>query len=304
MITPLPSPPEAPGAGGTSARDRELAQYYLNAAMNYLMAHDRPRAIEHLARALVLDPALAAERYTHNLIEQITGMSRDDALPALGDPVRLQALIAFYGGKRALRRQDVPGLGATWPAALRDLAILALVLAVCALLAYALALRPLQVIAESWDYRMTARIAERLRDLRAVAPGIAVLGAVGIGAGTAAGVALQFSFVHTAAVRLLAGEGTLPGLLRRAVMVIGAAAAIGTLWLVIAMQIPDIPTRLFAFDLVTAVGIVLVVVLLCARIGEHYGFRAMTGCTALLYAGLLQGALSALAAYALLRLLG
>ena len=71
-----------------------------------------------------------------------------------------------------------------------------------------------------------------------------------------------------------------------------------------ARAIPDIPTRLFACDLVAVVGIVLRVVMLCARSGEHYGFRAMTGCTALVYAGLLQGTLSALVVYTLLRLLG
>jgi hypothetical protein len=298
-------PPPDSGDGtqekqSVSDRERRMAKGHLDAAANFYTDGDRARAVENLGKALVINPALAKDRFAINLITMTTGLAVADAMPILTHPDRRAALIEQIGGKRKLKRTQAHGKGAesaTWDNVLMDFGIYWVVNAIVMAGIFILTIDTLRDLVEGmpttasggttidWDALWTASVAAM------------VLFALAYSAGNVIQLAIQGAAIHTAAIYVFAGNGTLAYLYRRLVPFQTIVVfAFGAIFVLLAISGSSMGLW-FMLPLVMMGGAVVVIYLLSKLVGEVYGMGAGSGCGAILVGGILLAALSCGANY-------
>lgn len=263
-------------------RARELGQFYLTAAMNYHMAHDRPRTLENLGVALQHDPTLAEERYVQNFAEQVFDLDHESALALLRDPAALVAQIERLGGKRKLRRIQRHGEGAevaTWGRVASETGVLWLLAVIGAALIVFLAPAPLIEIVESYTYNITARIAERLTAIEDSSAALRLGYALAGGTGFTLNMLLTSLLIDAAAAYLQAGDGARVYFMRQ-VMWLNAGMLLASVpaLLLILLSVDDLAVRAALLSMSSVVILVVYVSLLSAITGRVYAFDSVRGC--------------------------
>jgi len=285
--TPAPDRPQA-----ASKRDIELAKSHLDAAIEFNAHGDPARAVEHLGKAISLNPALERDTLFANLVMSVMGLPVAWAMPTLVHPDRRADYIAQIGGKRKLKRQQAHGKGAekaTWDNVLIDFILYAVVLALATM---ALLLFGLDAIEEAFDATSTSVTASQLDILTSASLAFLLVFAILNAVFSALSLALQGAAIHFAATSFFGGDGTLVYLYRRmvpfqTVVLLGTSAAIIALTL-----FGSTGTLLLLIPMAMTAGLVIYYFVLSSLIGEVYAFGAGSGCGALIVGGVLLGALS------------
>jgi hypothetical protein len=298
--TALTVPPEAgveatPAPGTVSKRDRELAQFHLDAATNFQTLGDRGRAIENLGKVLSLHPARAKEPFVANLILMATGMPADQAVPVLTHPDRREALIARAGGRRKLAQQDNknPGIEkATWDNVAIDFLIYWLVFTICMAAIFILVLSEIQDLFDEMPAASPSSTQVDLDTLLAASAVTLIIIAVFYGLVYTITLAIQGGAIHVVATFLFAGDNTLRYLYRRFVpfqtwVTFGFSA--GFIILLLAGSGSDISYLVPLVMIAGAVGVAWYTAELISRI-YHFGW--LSGCGTIVLAGILLAALS------------
>lgn len=289
-----------------SARDRELAKNYLDSASGFYTGGDRPRAVEHLGKALSLDPDLAKDSFTINLILMATGRPLEDALPILTHPDRREAFIERLGGKRKLKRSQEHGKGAetaTWDNVMLDFGIYWVVGAVVIALIFILTIDTIREIYENMPSSATTSTID-WNSFWAASIAVMVVVALVYSLFNAIALAIQGAAIHVAAIYILAGNGTLVYLFRRLVpFQTVVTIAMGTVYVLLAVSGSGVGVW-FLIPLVLAGGSVAVGYYMAKLVGEVYAFGAGSGCAAIVLGGVLLAALWCGANYAMFYALG
>jgi len=296
--------PEKPGSEAEiAARDRDLAKKLLDAATNYHLEGDKGRAVEHLGKALSLNPALQKEPFVANLVMTLTNMSVADAMPLLTHPDRRRTLVEKVGGKRALRRQ-AHGKGAetaTWDNVAIDFLLYALVVA---LSLAAIFVFTLETIRELIDTAPSSNISSEDLDTFFDASVVALL-VLGVfyGIYSALTLALQGAAIHAVAAYLFGGNGTLVYLYRRLVPFQTYVMLVFTL-LFVGLALTGLATEFWlAIPLIMLAGSFVVLYLVSKLVGEVYEFGTGMGCLVIFLGGVLMAVVAALGNWALTGLL-
>ena len=286
-----------------SARDRELARGFLDAATTHHLAGEKGRALDNLGKALSLNPALRKDSFAANLVVSLTGMSVADALPLLTHPDRRRALVAKAGGKRARRRQapDKEVETATWNNVAIDFLLYALVVALSMTAIFVFTMETLRELIEAAPAAdVSAEELDALFDASVLA--LFVLGAF-YGIYSALTLAFQGAAIHVVAAYLFSGNSTLVYLYRRLVpfqtyvMLVYALVFVG-------LALTGSATEVWLLvPLLLLIGSLVVMVLLSKLIGGVYEFGAGMGCLAIFLGGVFMAVLAALGNWALAGLL-
>jgi hypothetical protein len=301
------SAPIASTGPGVSKRDAELAQFYLDAATNYQTLGDRGRAIEHLGKALSLNPARVHETFVTNLILLTTGMPVDQAMPMLTHPDRREELIRRVGGRRALEKVQKHGPGiekATWENVSIDFLVYALAVSISFMAIILLALGPIQDMLNSMPMTTTSTVSADLDTLRTASVISLIIAAIFYGIVYTISLAIQGGMIHAAATLVLGGDGTLVYLYRRLVpfqtwATFGIAAGF-----IIIMLFGSATDTFFLMPMVVVIASVSVAYYTAEIISQVYNFGWFTGCLAMIIAAILLAVLSCGANAVLFSLMG
>jgi hypothetical protein len=294
--------PEAPPARAepaqkpdVSKRDAELAQFYLDAATNYQTLGDRGRAVEHLGKALSMNPACAQDTFVDNLIQITTGLPVDEAMPLLIHPDRREELIRHLGGRRALKKRQKHGEGiesATWDNVALDFLVYALVIALCMAAILVLVLGQIQDMLDSMTITTPSSTHVDLDPIMtASAIGLIVM-VVFYGITSTISLAIQGGAIHAAATLIMGGDGTLVYLYRRIVPFQTWAVFGMTAGFLILMLFGSTTDIWFMTPLLMAVVSVGVAYYTAELVSQVYNFGWFSGCVAIFIAGLLLAAIS------------
>jgi hypothetical protein len=307
-------PPSGDAAGeaqkqppGVSKRDAELAQFYLDAATNYQTLGDRARAIEHVGKALSLNPGRAQETFVANLILLTTGMPVDEALPVLLHPDRREALIARLGGRRPLETTQQHGVGretATWDNVTVDFLVYWVVVSICMVAVLLLVLSKIQEMLDSMLMTTPGTVTTDLDTLMSASIIALVVGGIFYGIVYTISLAIQGGAIHVASTLVLGGNGKLVYLYRRLVpfqtwATFGIAAGF-----IILMMFGSATDTYFLMPLVMTAASIGVIYFTVEIISQVYDFGWFSGCLAMLIAGILLAALSCGTNALLISLLG
>ncbi len=298
------SPPQPPGV---SKRDAELAQFYLDAATNHQTLGDRGRAIEHLGKALSLNPARAHETFVANLISLTTGMPVDEALPVLLHPDRREALIALLGGRRPLETTQKHGEGretATWDNVGVDFLVYWVVVSISMVAVLLLVLNKIQDMLDSMTMTTPGTVNTDLDRLTSASIITLVVGGIFYGIVYTVSLAIQGGAIHVAATSVLGGDGKLVYLYRRLVpfqtwATFGIAAGF-----IVMMMFGSATDTYFLMWLVMTVASISVAYYTAEIVSQVYNFGWFSGCLAMLTAGILLAVLSCGTNAILISLLG
>jgi hypothetical protein len=297
-----PSAGTAPGPGlpprTVSKRDSELAKFYLDAATNYLTLSDKGRAVEHLGKALSLNPALTQDTFVTNLILMATGLPVDQALPQLTHPDRREDLVRRAGGRRPLERQSGRKEGwiakATWDNVAIDFLIYWLIISISIAAVFLLILNILQEWLDEMAASSPGATTVDLEALLAASAISLIIVSVFYGIIYTLSLAVQGAAIHAAATYILGGDGKLRYLYHRLVpfqtwTTFGMVAAM-TVFL-LAGQATDI---FFLMPLVLIVAFIGVCWYTIELISQVYQFGWWSGCGSMIIAGILLSILSAI----------
>lgn len=270
-----------------SARDIERASSYLDAAIGHHTRGDRARAVENLGKALAINPKLQKEHVVANLIVTLTNRPTREGAAILADPERRAAYIDSLGGKTKLLAQT-HGKGAesaTWTNVMIDLGLywLISVLAMIAILVFSLKL--IQDLFNSLPTTTTGGGMPTSTDfdliettsIAVLIPAAMINGIYGVVA-----ILIQGAAIHFAATTFLGGNGALVYLYRRVVpfqTVVTLASAVGFVGLSLISE--DFDAILALVSGVSAVGGIVIAVLLAQIVGQVYNFGAGNGCAAI-----------------------
>ncbi len=286
---------EAPPTGEVvSKRDAELAQFYLDAAMNYQTLGDRGRALEHLGKALGMNPTLAKETFVANLMTLAAGMPADEALPILLHPDRREALIAGVGGRRRLERAGKdPGVEtATWENVALDFLVYWIVVSVCMAAIFVLVLNEIQDMLNDATVNTASGSSVDFGSLLTASVFGLILAAVFYGIMYTISMAIQGGAIHLTATYIFGGDNTLRYLYRRLVpfqmwAIFGMSAG-----LIVLMLFGSLTDTFFLMPLLMVAASVGVAWYTVELISKVYHFGWMSGCGTILIAGILLAVLS------------
>jgi hypothetical protein len=305
---PPPPPPDgsAEAPPDISKRDAELAQFYLDAATNYQTLGDRGRTIEHLGKALSLNPGRTKETFVTNLILLTTGMSVDEALPVLLHPDRREALIARLGGRRPLETGQLHGAGresATWDNVTVDFLIYWVVVSISMVAVFLLVLNQIQDMLLSMS-ATPGTVSTDLDTLTSASIITLVIAGIFYGIVYTVSLAIQGGAIHVAATFVLGGNGTLVYLYRRLVpFQTWATFGIAAGFIVLMLFGSATDTYLLMPLIMTAasIGILYYTVQIISQV---YNFGMFSGCLAVFIAGILLAVVSCGTNALLISLLG
>jgi hypothetical protein len=306
-----PEPPPASAKPAqkpdVSKRDAELAQFYLDAATNYQTLGDRGRAIEHLGKALTMNPARAQETFVDNLIQITTDLPVDEAMPLLTHPDRREELIRRIGGRRALKKRQKHGEGiesATWDNVALDFLVYALIISLCLAAIFVLVLGQIQDMLDSMTITTPSSTHIDIDPIMtASAIGLIVM-VVFYGITSTISLAIQGAAIHTAATLIMGGDGTLVYLYRRIVPFQTWTTFGMTAGFLILMLFGSTAEIWFLTPMLLAVASVGVAYYTAELVSQVYNFGWFSGCVALFFAGLLLGAIYCGANMLLLSIMG
>jgi hypothetical protein len=289
-----------------SKRDAELAQFYLDAATNYQTIGDRGRAIEHLGKALSLNPGRAQETFVTNLILLTAGMPIDEALPVLLHPDRREALIARLGGRRPLETSQRHGAGresATWDNVGVDFLVYWVVVSISMVAVLLLVLNQIQDMLNSM-LTTPGTVSTDLDTLMSASIITLVIAGIFYGIVYTVSLVIQGGAIHVAATFVLGGNGTLVYLYRRLVpfqtwATFGIAAGF-----IVLMLFGSATDTYFLMPLVMTGASIGVLYYTVEIISQVYDFGWFSGCLAVLIAGILLAVMSCATNALLISLLG
>lgn len=290
----------------TSNRDKELAKNYLDTGTTHAMQGDKVRAIEHLGKALALNPDLAKESFVYNLIITLTGLPVEQAIPILTHPDRRGALISQMGGKQRLKKVQEHGQGAekaTWDNVLQDFGIYFLVTTVTILIIFIPILPMFRDMLNAMPL-LPGSMSDVASTLTKVSLIVMMLLSVIIGITSVVSLALQGAAIHAAAVYILGGDGTLVYLFRR---IVPFQSIITLIYggILIAMIVFNSTAEIaFLVPMTLVIGSVAIGYYMAKLVGEVYNFGDGNGCAAIMIGGVLLGALTYFGDYLMLSILG
>jgi len=287
------APPAPADAPPVSARDQEIAQRMLDIATAHHINGDKGRAIEHLGKAVSLNPLLRREPFVANLTQALTGMDVAEALPILTHPDRRNALIASTGGLKPRRQGQPPRTGvesATWDNVSIDLALYWLVATLGLVAIFVFAIDALEKLYND----MPATTAQQMDFEALFAASMTGLILVSVFYGIIAAISLviQSGAIHVAARYLLGGDGTFVYLLRRYVpfqtmVMLGMAAAF------VAVLLLGSQAEIWYLAPLLMMGASIGVWYYTIRlVADVYAFGWWSGCGAILLGSLLLGVVS------------
>jgi tetratricopeptide (TPR) repeat protein len=305
--TPASSAPEKAPQPDVSKRDAELAKFYLDAATNYQTLGDRARAIEHVGKALSLNPGRAQETFVANLILITTGMPVDEALPVLLHPDRREALIARLGGRRPLETKQEHGAGretATWDNVGVDFLVYWVVVSVSTVAVLLLVLSKIQDMLNSMIMTTPGAVTTDLDTLMSASIITLVVSGIFYGIVYTVSLLIQGGAIHVASTFVLGGSGTLVYLYRRLVpfqtwATFGIAAGF-----IVLMLFGSVADTYLLMPLVMTAAVIGVAYYTAEIISQVYDFGWFSGCLAMLIAGILLAVLSCGTNALLISLLG
>lgn len=291
--TPLPSDIKV------SQANQDLAQSYLNQAMDWNVRGDDKKSVQFLQRALKANPRLVEDTYTVSLAASITGKPGKEAVRDLMQEKPKRG--SGGGSSRA-----VPG-EVTWGDVTIDMAIYMLVVAIGIFAIFYLSFSFVSTL-------ITGPEAEDFAELTAEDFGIVALLIIGLITGLSAvfSLVLQGVGIHIAAVIFLGGEGTLKNLFRKITPFNTIITFIGLV--IFALILATLPGTIESATATTtttttdADGSSLILLFACggffAGIGvffyycrlvaQVYDFSTVTGCGAVIVGGIISGILSSI----------
>lgn len=292
---------------GVNKRDTELAQVYLDAATHYQTLGDRGRAIEHLGKALSLNPTRVQETFVANLIQITTGLAVDQAMPFLTQPDRREELIRSVGGRHALKKRQTHGEGidkATWDNVMVDFVVYALVISLCLATIFVLVLGQIRDMLDSMTITTPSSTHVDLDPiLTASAIGLIIM-TVFYGITSTISLAIQGGAIHAAATLVMGGDGTLVYLYRRIVPFQTWAAFGITVGFLILMLFGSTTDVWFLTPMLMVVASVGVAYYTAELVSQVYDFGWFSGCVSIFIAGILLAALSCGANLVLFSIMG
>lgn len=277
------------GRAAPTARDIEVAKSYQDAATNYLLAEDKGRAIDALGKALALNPALADEAFTQNLIMSVTGLAPAQAIPILIHPDRREQLINQAGGKRKLKQVETHH-GAviedvTWTRILMDLAGYWVASALSSVVVLFFLLDMMDELLAQSGYPVMFDLD---LFLSASLPAL-ILSSLLNSIGSTFILVIWLLVVHYTAVLFFSGDAGMEVMFRRVIPLLTLYTVATTVVLAVMLVIG---TRLENYALVPGilgVGSLLFFFYLVNELGRIYDFGFVSGCVTLVLAAFLWG---------------
>ncbi len=304
-------PPRTP-----SKQEEARAHNYLDTALNYYSAGDRPRAVESLGRAFELNPLIHKEVVASNLAQTLTGLSHAEAIDLLADPYRRKAFAASlpgmegaYGRGKAKRGASKSQKMVTWVDLLLDLALFWLVVSIALTAVFGFGIKTLvneygdQVI-EASARNPTPYTQDDLDTLANASVLVWLFASMTIAVSWAIFLMINGLAIHLAATMGMAGKNSYVDFMHRFIPFVTVVALIyGAVSALTILLIPSAPGIAGLLWTMMGVGVIVSLFVMAWLIGSVYQFGIIYGFATMILSVVVSCILGCLLNFALSTLL-
>ena len=296
-----------------SAKEQARAKGYIDSAIGLQINGERDKALKDLAKALEINPKLRKDNFFISVLEEASGMPRDEAFQIIADDEAIKSVSKNEKVRRKSQRAEAHQEDVSrsrWSSVVMDLLIYTLILVFATMFLPIVAGQAAEsylngyqaavdscvpgsrIVTEQCPSPLEPEIFELVGTLRQFGLMTGVLLGVGAGIAGVIGLLINLFFTHMAARFMFGGDATFPHLIYKVVSFYNSRLPIlyGIFYLAIVLA--------FLMGAPLVFGIVMGAASLyslyisfktMSKVGEAYDFGAMKGCLSLVVGSFIVG---------------